>query len=468
MPRWFYILLALAVFSLVVMVIAENRHPVRTLAWIVVLVCLPGVGLVLYFFFGRDNRGKRLISDEDLTLLKTMTEEQCGGCILREMPEENGDLVNLLWRTNRAYPLGGNAVRVYTDFDSMFGDLLADLEAARDHIHFEFFKIEDDPIGRKIEDVLVRKARAGVEVRLQYDDAANLGWKHFFRRMEQGGVQVQPFIKVEIPFLSSNTNYRNHRKVVVIDGRIGYLGGMNIAERYSIGVHGGPWRDTHMRVEGPAASELQTSFLADWQFSSKELLASRRYYPALEPCGDVTMQVATSGPMDEWRVIMQGIVRMISSSSRYIYIQSPYLIPTDSVFEALRNAALSGVDVRVMIPYRGDKGVTVPLASRSYVKEVVAAGVKVFFWPGGYMHSKAIVSDDRVATIGSTNMDVRSYEQDFEINAFIYDRGVAAEVRDAFLEDQKRCWQVDARKWARRPLHVRFAESLARLLSPLL
>ena len=180
------------------------------------------------------------------------------------------------------------------------------------------------------------------------------------------------------------------------------------------------------------------------------------------------MQVATSGPMDEWRVIMQGIVRMISSSSRYIYIQSPYLIPTDSVFEALRNAALAGVDVRIMIPYRGDKGITVPLASRSYVKEVVAAGVKVFFWPSGYMHSKAIVSDDSVATIGSTNMDVRSYEQDFEINAFIYDRGVAAEVRDAFLEDQKRCWQVDARKWARRPLHVRFAESLARLLSPLL
>ena len=206
MPHWVYILLALAVFSLVVMVIAENRHPVRTLAWIVVLVCLPGVGLVLYFFFGRDNRGKRLISDEDLTLLKTMTEEQCGGCILREMPEENGDLVNLLWRTNRAYPLGGNAVRVYTDFDSMFGDLLADLEAARDHIHFEFFKIEDDPFGRKIEDVLVRKARAGVEVRLQYDDAANLGWKRFFRRMEQGGVQVQPFIKVEIPYDSHLVN----------------------------------------------------------------------------------------------------------------------------------------------------------------------------------------------------------------------------------------------------------------------
>lgn len=465
---WLSIILLVAVLSIVTMVIAENRHPVRTLAWIVVLVCLPGIGLVLYFFFGRDNRGKRLISDEDLDRLKKMTAERHRGSIRTDLPAEDEDLMKLLWRTNRAYPLGGNAMRVYTDFDAMFTDLLADLEAARSHIHFEFFKIEDDPIGRKIEDVLVRKARQGLEVRLQYDDAANLSRKRFFRRMERGGVQVQPFIKVEIPFLSSNTNYRNHRKVVVIDGRVGYLGGMNIAERYLTGIRGGKWRDTHMRVEGPAVSELQTSFLADWQFSSKELLVSGAYYPEIASCGDVTMQIATSGPMDEWRVIMQGIVGMISRSSKYVYIQSPYLIPTEPVLMALRNAALSGVDVRIMIPYRGDRGVTVQLASRSYVKDVITAGVKVYFYPRGYMHSKAIVSDDRVTTIGSTNMDVRSYEQDFEINAFIYDSDVAAVAKAAFLEDQKECWQVDPATWSRRPFYVRFIESLARLLSPLL
>ena len=465
---WLSIILLVAVLSIVTMVIAENRHPVRTLAWIVVLVCLPGIGLVLYFFLGRDNRGKRLISNEDLDRLKKMTAERHRGSIRTDLPAEDEDLMKLLWRTNRAYPLGGNAMRVYTDFDAMFTDMLADLESARSNIHFEFFKIEDDPIGRKIEDVLVRKAQHGLEVRLQYDDAANLSRKRFFRRMERGGVQVQPFIKVEIPFLSSNTNYRNHRKVVVIDGRVGYLGGMNIAERYSTGIRGGKWRDTHMRVEGPAVSELQTSFLADWQFSSKELLVSGAYYPEIAPCGNVTMQIATSGPMDEWRVIMQGIVGMISRSSKYVYIQSPYLIPTEPVLMALRNAALSGVDVRIMIPYRGDRGVTVPLASRSYVKDVITAGVKVYFYPRGYMHSKAIVSDDRVTTIGSTNMDVRSYEQDFEINAFIYDSDIAAVAKAAFLEDQKECWQADPATWSRRPFYVRFIESLARLLSPLL
>lgn len=323
-------------------------------------------------------------------------------------------------------------------------------------------------MGRRIEEVLVRKASEGVEVRVQYDDAANLTHRGFFRRMRQRGVQVQPFLKVGLVFLDADTNYRNHRKVVVVDGRVGYLGGMNIAKRYSTGVHGGDWRDTHMRVEGPAVSELQTSFVVDWQFSSGRLLNFDRYYPKVESCGDVCMQIATSGPLDEWRVIMQGIAQMIAASRDYIYIESPYLIPTEPVLMALRNAALSGVDVRIIIPYRGDKGIIPPLASRSYVKDVITAGVKVFFYNGGYMHSKAIVSDDRLCTIGSTNMDVRSYEQDFEINAFIYDEGVARELREHFLRDQANSTPVDPVAWNSRSWFRRYKESLARLLSPLL
>ena len=213
---------------------------------------------------------------------------------------------------------------------------------------------------------------------------------------------------------------------------------------------------------------MQTCFIVDWQFSSRQVLDACRYYPALSPKGPVTLQVATGGPMDEWRVIMQGIVQMIASSREYVYVQSPYLVPTEPVLLALRNAALSGVDVRVMIPYRGDRGIIVPLASRSYVDEVTAAGVKVYFYSGGYMHSKAIVCDDRVSTIGSTNMDVRSYEQDFEINAFIYDREVAVTLRKAFLHDQLDSWLVDPAKWAGRSWFKRYKESLARLLSPLL
>ena len=468
MPVWLDILLALVVASTVTLVITQNRHPVKTLAWMMVLVFLPVIGLVLYFFFGIDNKHRRLISDADLARLKSHTLSLAETLPPPEYDDRDADLVNLLRTTNKACPMPGNAVRVYTEFGTMLSDLLDDMRAARDHIHFEFFKIEDDPVGRAIEEVFVEKIREGVEVRVQYDDAANLDRKRFFRRLRDEGVQVQPFLKVVIPFISSDTNYRNHRKLVVIDGRIGYTGGMNIAERYLKGIRGGVWRDTHMRVEGPAVSEMQTCFIVDWQFSSRQVLDACRYYPELSPKGSVTLQVATGGPMDEWRVIMQGIVQMIASSREYVYVQSPYLVPTEPVLLALRNAALSGVDVRVMIPYRGDKGIIVPLASRSYVDEVTAAGVKVYFYTGGYMHSKAIVCDDRVSTIGSTNMDVRSYEQDFEINAFIYDRKVAVALRKAFLHDQLDSWLVDPVKWAGRSWFKRYKESLARLLSPLL
>ena len=468
MPVWLDILLALVVASTVTLVITQNRHPVKTLAWMMVLVFLPVIGLVLYFFFGIDNKHRRLISDADLARLKSHTLSLAETLPPPEYDDRDADLVNLLRTTNKACPMPGNAVRVYTEFGTMLSDLLDDMRSARDHIHFEFFKIEDDPVGRAIEEVFVEKVREGVEVRVQYDDAANLDRKRFFRRLRDEGVQVQPFLKVVIPFISSDTNYRNHRKLVVIDGRIGYTGGMNIAERYLKGIRGGVWRDTHMRVEGPAVSEMQTCFIVDWQFSSRQVLDACRYYPALSPKGPVTLQVATGGPMDEWRVIMQGIVQMIASSREYVYVQSPYLVPTEPVLLALRNAALSGVDVRVMIPYRGDRGIIVPLASRSYVDEVTAAGVKVYFYSGGYMHSKAIVCDDRVSTIGSTNMDVRSYEQDFEINAFIYDREVAVTLRKAFLHDQLDSWLVDPAKWAGRSWFKRYKESLARLLSPLL
>lgn len=462
------ILLVLVLLSVIVMVIVENRHPVRAIAWIVVLVCLPVVGLVLYLVFGVDKHHERLIGDDGLRALKSNTSHGCALQICSRPDPVNKDLVNLLWGTNMAFPLSGNDLRVYTNFDTMYADLLEDMRGAKDHIHFEFFKFEDDPVGELAAKILLAKAAEGLEVRVQYDDAANIGRKAFFRRLRAGGVQVQPFLKVPIPFISSNTNYRNHRKVVVIDGKIGYLGGMNIAERYSTGIRGGQWRDTHIRVTGPAVSELQTCFLVDWQFSSKQLLYDERYYPELPPCGDVMMQIATSGPMDEWRVIMQGIVQMISQSREYVYIQSPYLIPTEPVRLALRNAALSGVDVRIMIPYRGDKGIIVPLATRSYVNDVLAAGVKVYFYENGYMHSKAIVSDDRVVTIGSTNMDVRSYEQDFEVNAFIYDRELAKKMKAIFINDQKHTWVVDPEKWMSRPWGVRFRESLARLMSPLL
>lgn len=468
MPLWLKIIFILVLASIILMEIAENGHPVRTIAWILILIFLPVVGLILYFFFGRDRNHQRLIGEDDLKTLKSHTERLYADQICHEAPKDFKELMTLLHSTNSAYPLSGNEAKPYTDFDSMFEDLLEDLGAARENINFQFFKFEDDPMGQQVAEILIRKAHEGLEVRLQYDDAVNLTRKGFYRRMRKEGVMVQPFIKIRIPFLSSDTNYRNHRKNVIIDGRIGYTGGMNIADRYALGVHGGIWRDTHVRITGPAVSELQTAFLVDWQFSSKTIENTDRFYPQIETTGNVLMQIATAGPMDEYRVIMQGLVRIITNCRKYIYIQSPYFIPTELVLMALRNAALSGVDIRIMLPYRGDRGIIVPAASRSYIKDALSAGVKVCFYEKGFMHSKAIVADDRIATIGSTNIDIRSLEQDFEINAFIYDRGIAVKLRKAFEADEKCSSYIDPEEWSHRPVLKRFLESLARLFSPVL
>lgn len=467
MPFWLNIFFIILLFSIIVMEIAENGHPIRTLAWILVLTFLPGIGLVLYFFFGRDRKNRRMVSSEDMDRLQEKAETACGGHLCRDLPEPRKNLITLLDTAGRARPVAGNDVRVYTDFPSMYADLLQDLEQAQHHIHFQFFKFEDDEFGRKVAEILVQKAQAGVEVRLQIDDLANMTRRKFYHRMEKQGVQVKPFFRVRL-ILSSDTNYRNHRKNVVIDGRIGYTGGMNIAKRYAIGINTGNWRDTHLRVTGPVVAEMQTAFLVDWKFSTKQLLDDSVYYPPVSAAGNLLMQVATSGPMGEFRVIMQAVLRMLTESRRYIYIQTPYFIPNEPIIAALRNAALSGVDVRLMLPEKGDANFIVTQASRSYIKDMLSAGVKVFLYKKGFLHSKAMVSDDDVVSIGSTNLDIRSFEQDFEINAFIYDRDLAVRMRDIFLQDEADCERIALAEWESRPAIKRFGESLARLFSPLL
>ena len=464
----FELLLLLTIISVGGILITENRHPVKTFCWILIICILPVFGLVLWFFFGTSKRNKRLIDEKQLKVLKSIVVRTYPDRIEENIQGNSADLSKLLWMTGRSIPLKGNSLKVYTVCQEMYDDLVKDLKTATDHIHFEFFKFEDDQIGRRIGEILIAKARAGVQVRVQYDHVANYFRGKFYNWLKEGGVEVEPFLKVSLPFLSSDTNYRNHRKIVIIDGRIGYAGGMNIAQRYATGIKRGNWRDTHFRVVGPAVSEMQVVFLTDWCFSRKELLDDQRFFPRVESDDNVTMQIASSGPMDQWNVTMQGMMRIITRAKSYVYIQSPYLIPTEPVMSALRDTALAGVDVRLMIPYHGDRGVIPALASRSYVAQALEAGVKVYFYNGGYLHAKTIVSDDEIVTIGSTNLDVRSFEQDFEINAFIYDSNLAVQMKEIFLRDQDDCSWVTAEQWAYRPKLEKVKESVARLFSPLL
>ena len=461
---WIKLVILLFALNLSVVVMMQRRRPSDAWAWILVLVFVPVMGILLYYLFGFPAKDRPLISDERLQILKSYTAPLC-----TEGEEGVNPLIPLLQRVNQSYPTRGNGIEFYTAFADMFQALKADIQAARHHIHLEFFQIESDPVGDELSDLLINKVKEGVEVRVIYDAAACwLVPRSFYRRMQNGGVQIKAFNPI-FPILSPFSNYRDHRKVVVIDGKIGFTGGMNIAERYLLGVRGGIWRDTHIRMIGPSVSELQTAFLSDWQFTRKEWIHDDVYYPVpLRSDQNLLIQMISSNPTDSWRVMDLSISQTIFSSRRYLYLQSPYFLPSESIRVSLHAAALSGVDVRVMIPTQPDKGHITINASRWYVEQMLQAGVRFYFYDNGYMHSKTIVSDDQVTSIGSVNIDSRSLSQAFEIDAFIYDREVALHQKQLFLDDIKFCHELDLKTWQQRPRWDRVKESFCHLLAPLL
>ena len=464
-----HIVVLTVILGTIFVIISENRNPVKTIAWCMVLTFMPVIGLILYILFGMGNRHRKLVKDEDLSRFKDVTEIIQSDEIISDLPARHKPLAEMLYRMNRSYPLNGNNVEIMTDFRTMSDRLVSDIEVARHHINMLFFKFEDDAAGRRIADALIRKAEEGIQIRLIYDDAGNLMVpRRFYRRLRQHGIQVRGFMRIFLPILSRDYNSRNHRKVVVIDGEVGYMGGMNIAQRYAEGLKWGIWRDTHIRITGPAVSELQTSFLTDWKFTKGDEPDLDSMYPYNPPCGNTLMQIVTGGPMGKWNVMMQAYMTAIASARRHAYLQSPYFIPPEPIMKTLQNAALSGVDVRVMIPYRGDKGILPPWASRSYIKEALNAGIRIYLYKKGYMHAKTMTIDDSLVTIGSTNIDFRGFEQDFEINAFMYDGRLAVQQREIFLKDQKDAELIDPLEWDKRPLIDKAKESVARVFSPVL
>jgi cardiolipin synthase len=459
---------ALIVSFTIAMVVLDNRHPVRTLAWVLVLFYLPVVGLVFYYFFGRSTRHQRLVGYKTLThLYKRPREKYLAQEALS--PTANASPVMAFFRkVSRALPFEGNEVRVFTTGYDMLHALLADIASARHHIHLEFYIFEDDAVGRLVRDALLDKVRQGVQVRLLYDDVGS--WhvpNRFYEEMRRQGIQVEAFLKVRFPQFTAKVNYRNHRKLCIIDGSRGYIGGMNIALRYMKGVPWGVWRDTHLRVEGKAVYGLQTAFLMDWYVVTQQLITQAAYFPEVSGRGHALMQIVTCDPIGEWHEIMQGFLMAILNARKYIYIETPYLLPTDPIIVALRTAALAGVDVRVMIPERGDARL-IHMGTRSYLEELMRAGVKIYMYRKGFLHSKLMVSDDAFSTVGSTNMDFRSFEHNFEVNAFMYDTRSARTLKSVFMRDLKEAALVIEKEWVKRPWRQKVEESVVRLMAPLL
>lgn len=464
----FNVLFVVVIIGTIVVVILDNRNPVKTMAWVLVLFFLPVVGLVFYFFFGRSTRKEKLIGKKGFTRLIKRPMEEYQAQRAFECPDGQYQLMRFFRRVNNALPFEGNATEVFTDGCSMLCSLIKEIAKAKHHIHLEFYIFEDDPVGRLLRDVLMDKARQGVEVRLLYDDVGCWKVPHaFFDEMRGAGIEARGFLKVRFPLFTSKVNYRNHRKIVIIDGRVAYTGGMNIALRYMKGFPWGVWRDTHIKIEGKAVYGLQTAFLTDWYVVDRTLITSSRYFPEIGTYGNALVQIVTSDPVGEWRDIMQGLLIAISSARKYFYIQTPYLLPTEPILMALKTAALAGVDVRIMIPARADTRIT-HLGSLSYLDDVMRAGVRIYLYQKGFLHSKLMVCDDTLSTVGSTNMDFRSFEHNFEVNAFMYDPDSALTLKGIFLQDQKDAILLQRKTWVKRPWYQKAEESIVRLLAPLL
>lgn len=467
----FFLLYAFIVIAAMVAVLMDNRQPAKTMAWILVLVFLPVVGFVLYFFFGQNTRKEKLISQQSMDQL---TKRSMLGFAEQQnlvLPDEHSVLIKLFASQNWALPFKNNETDIYTDGYGFFHALLRDISQARHHIHLETYIICDDSLGYLVSDALIAKAKEGVEVRFIYDDVGCWNVPNsFFERMRNAGIDVHAFMPVKFPAFTSKVNYRNHRKLCVIDGRVGFIGGMNIALRYIKGRNGTAWRDTHLRIRGGAVYGIQRAFLVDWFFVDRTLISNRCYYPPHDDIrpNDCIMQIVTSSPISPWPEMMQGYVRILLEAKKYVYMETPYFLPTEPVLFAMRTAALAGVDVRLMVPLHSDAKF-VEWASCSYVQESVDAGVKVYLYKPGFNHSKLLVSDDSLSTCGSTNIDFRSFDNNFEVNAFIYDRDMALRIKSVFMEDVKQC--VDYEKYMstrRLSFPHRLLESLMRVFSPLM
>lgn len=470
--HWILLVIYLAItIGGIVAVLMDNKQPEKTMAWILVLCFMPIVGIIFYLFFGQNTRKEKVISERSMDLLMKRSMLEFAEQENLHIPRRNRPLMKLFTNQNWALPFKDNEVSIFTDGYEFVSTLLYNIGQAQDHIHLDTYIIENDPLGNLVADVLIDKARQGVEVRLLYDDVGCWRVKdRFFNRMKAAGIQVYAFMPVRFPAFTGKVNYRNHRKLCVIDGKVGFIGGMNIALRYVKGTARQTWRDTHLRIRGGAVYAIQRAFLVDWYFVSRTLVTDRRYYPPVDKTIDnnCLTQIVTSSPVSPWPDIMQGYVRVLLQAHRYVYMESPYFLPTEPVLFAMRTAALSGVDVRLIVPRHGDAKL-VEWASRSYLMEVIEAGVKVYLYEPGFNHSKILVSDDNLSSCGSTNIDFRSFENNFEANAFFFNEGMALRLKKVFLTDQAQSTLVDdVSYFIKRPFLQRLLESLVRLLSPLL
>ncbi|MBR9846312.1 MAG: cardiolipin synthase [Algicola sp.] len=477
--NYWYILLVvnyLLAVSAVITIILKNINPSKTVAYIMVLVFFPFFGLIVYYLFGQEYRKSKIFNRKDIANTKIIksvgdnlrVEEKKFDNISIDL-DDKVKLIKLLKASDKSPLTLNNSVEILKNGEVKFERLLEDLKQAKQYIHLEYYIIKDDVIGTELLDIISEKAKAGIEVKLSYDDVGSNLSSTMKHQLDECGVEHFPFMPVLFSSLTGKSNYRNHRKIAIIDGTVGYLGGINISDNYvNNSKKGRYWRDTHLRIHGEAVKVIQFHFLTTWKFvTDAPLEIKKMYFPEVNSEGNVAVQIAASGPDTNWANIMEAILTAINNAENYIYLTTPYFIPNPQIITALQIASKVGVEVKLLIPKDSDSWVA-ENATNSYINNLLEAGIEVYRYKKGFIHAKTMVVDDVFSTIGTCNLDNRSFNINFEINALIYNKNESELLKSHFLEDLKDSDCIDYESWKKRSKFSKFKESFARLWSPLL
>ncbi|MBF7114684.1 cardiolipin synthase [Pediococcus pentosaceus] len=469
------------VFYLINIIIAltialmEKRDISAAWAWLFVMLLLPGIGFIIYLFFGWKLNQRQIfdLKAQKRLGISDMAEYQKRNPKNKPTLDTNleNDLVQMFLNTDNAILTTKNDLKIFTDGHEKFNSLFEDLKKAKHHINIEYFTIYDDQLGKKLRKILVQKAREGVQVRVLYDLFGSKGSKQkFFKELIQAGGEVTPFMKSKLGYYSFRINFRNHRKIVVIDGSVGYIGGFNIGDQYlGRNKRFGNWRDTHLRLEGSVVLQLQSRFFMDWNASAKrqKVQFSLDYFPQSNVQNNIPMQIVSSGPENDVQKIKQGYIKMIMGAKHSIWIETPYFIPDDALMEALLIAIRSGIEVRIVIPQMPDHPF-VYRATEYYVQQLLKAGARIYSYQNGFMHAKTIVVDNMITSVGSANWDIRSFKLNFEANAFMYDPKVTEQIIATIKNDLKDARELDEEYFKQQSSWKKFRQLASRLISPIL
>ncbi|MEG0497828.1 MAG: cardiolipin synthase [Carnobacterium sp.] len=464
----------------IITVFREKRDIAATWAWLVVLVMLPVFGFVFYLFIGNKLSRKKIFDikaqesigmSELVEAQKELLADDEDLLSTKQASENAKEMASLFLESDESILTKGNKVQLFTDGAKKYESLIADIYKAKHHIHLIYYIFKDDKIGNRVLEALENRAAAGVEVLVIYDALGSRSLKAtFFKKLESLGGRAESFFGSRYSIINMRFNYRNHRKIVIIDGKIGYTGGFNVGDEY-LGEYKkfGYWRDTHMKIEGNAVLPLQSRFLMDWNatVTHHKLEYQENYFPLIKKQGKTNMQIVSSGPDTEIQQIKKGYIKMISMAKEYIFIQTPYFVPDDSLLETLEIAVMSGIDVKIMIPNKPDHPF-IYRATTYYAAEMVAAGAEVYIYDNGFLHAKTMVIDGEICSIGTANFDVRSFKLNFEVNAFIYDHEVAKQQRDIFYKDIKKSYLLTQEMLDNQSKWLKFKQIFSRLFSPIL